>query len=190
MFIRIVDEGLERFVRAEVPLPEDVGDVSFDVPNSGWSARLSRLTVNLFLYDVARSSHLNRAPVRRVDENGRAERRAPQPMVELSYLASVWAGDPRDEHQLLGELISRIAGLDVLPPEYLPRPLSSSVHLSFDDNDRHRTRDIWSGADATLKAGFILHATVAADTFGWAPEPPVVTTLEGAAKPGSVAKPR
>jgi Pvc16 N-terminal domain len=185
MFIRIVDEGLERFIRSELPLPEDVGDVSFDVPSSGWSAQLSRVTVNLFLYDVVRSSHPNRAPVRRVDENGKGLRRAPQPMVELSYLVSAWAGEPRDEHQLLGEVLSKITALDVLPPEFLPRPLSSSVHLSFVEDDRHRARDIWSGAGGVLKAGFAMQLTVAADTFGWTPEPPAIISVEGGTRSGT-----
>lgn len=183
MFIRVVDEGLERLVRAEVPLPEDVGDVSFDVPAGTWAAALARPTVNLFLYEVSRSDHPNRAPTRRVEADGTRERRAPQPMVQLNYLISAWAGSARDEHQLLGEVISRLAGRDVLPPDYLPHPLSSSVHLVLGDADRQR--DIWSGAGGTLKAAFTLHASVAADTFGWTREPPLVTRIESAAQRGA-----
>jgi hypothetical protein len=182
MFIRVVDEGLERLIRAELPLTEEYGDISFATPHSDWSGQLSRITLNLFLYDVARSAHPNRAAVRRVDENGKGERRAPQPMVELSYLVSAWAGDPRDEHQLLGEVLSRLAALDNLPDEYLSRPLSSSVHVSLVEDDRHRARDIWTGAGGRLKAGFSLQVTVAADTFGWAPEPTAITSVEGSAR--------
>lgn len=178
MFIRIVDEGLERLLRAEVPLPDDIGDVNFDVPTTTWSAGLSRPTVNIFLYDVARSDHPNQ-PMRRVDENGTRQRRPPQPMVQLSYLISAWAGNPLEEHQLLGEVISRFAGRDILPPDYLTRPLSSSVYLSLVDEETDRTRNIWSGAGGTLKAAFTLQAAAAADTFGWTPEPPLVTGIEG-----------
>jgi len=188
VFIRIVDEGLERFLRAQVPLPEDAADVSFEIPSSNWAAALSRVTVNLFLFDVTRSSQPNRAAVRRVDESGKGERRAPQPMVELDYLVSAWAGNPRDEHQLLGSVLSRIAGLDTLPPEYLPRPLSSSVHLTFVEDERHRARDIWNGAGGTLKAGFAMQVTVAADTFGWTPEPAAVTSIEGATRASNGSK--
>jgi hypothetical protein len=185
MFIRIVDEGLERLVRAEVPLPEEIGDVSFDAPSTTWSAALARPTVNLFLYDLARSEHTNRAPTRRVDENGTRQRRAPQPMIQLSYLVSAWADNPRDEHQLLGEVISRFAGMEILPPEYLPRALSSSVHLSLVDQNQQQARDIWSGAGGALKAAFSLNATVAADTFGWTQEPPLITSIEGSMRAGS-----
>lgn len=178
MFIRIVDEGLERFLRDRVPLPEDLADVSFDVPNNTWAAQLSRITVNVFLYDVVRSDQPNRAPTRRIDETGKAERRRPQPMIELSYLISAWAGSPRDEHQLLGDVLSSLAGVDTLPPEYLPTALSSSVHMSFREDDRHRNRDIWNGAGGTLRASFNMQVTVAADSFGWTAEPPLVTHIE------------
>jgi hypothetical protein len=181
MFIRIVDDGLERLIRDRLPLPDDAGDISFDIPTPTWAAQLSRITLNLYLFDVSRSSHQNRAATRRVDETGKALRRSPQPMVELDYLVSAWAGGPRDEHQLLGEVISRVISLDTLPVEYLTSELSSSVHLNLVEDDRHRARDIWSGAGGSLKASFTLQVSVAADTFGWTPEPPAVTMIEAAA---------
>jgi hypothetical protein len=180
MFIRVVDESLERMLRAELPLPEELGDVTFEIPNSTWAAQLSRITVNLFLYDVTRSSHPNRAAQRRVGDDGRGERRAPQPMIELDYLVSAWAGSPRDEHQLLGDVISRVAAMDALPDKYLTGPLSSSVHLAFVEDERHRARDIWNGAGGTLKASFSMQVTVASDTFQWADEPPAITRIESA----------
>lgn len=179
MFIRVVDDGLERLLRAELPFPEEYGDISFEIPSSGWAAGLSRITLNLFLFDVTRSGHPNRAPVRRVDENGKGERRAPQPMVELDYMVSAWAGNPRDEHQLLGDVLGKVAALDILPEQYLSAELSSSVHVSFVEDDRHRARDIWNGAGGTLKASFCMQVTVAADSFGWADEPALIRSIEG-----------
>lgn len=179
MFIRAVDEGLEAMLRAELPLPEELGDITFDTPGNGWAAQLSRITVNLFLFDVNRSDHPNRAPVRRVDENGKGERRAPQPMVELNYLVSAWAGSPRDEHQLLGDVLSLLAAVDILPEHYLPVALSSSVHVSFVEDERLRARDIWNGAGGTLKASFSIKVTVAADSFGWRDEPTAITSIQG-----------
>lgn len=183
MFVRLVDEGLERLLRAVLPLPEDVGDVSFEAPTGTWSAQLSRITVNFFLYEVARSHHPARAATQRTDANGRAERRAPQPMVELNYLVSAWAGGPRDEHQLLGDVISRFAALDTLPAEHLPDELSSTVHLGFGADERNRPRDVWGAAGGQLKASFTLQATVAADTFDWQDQAPLVTRIQALAAP-------
>ena len=63
MFISVLETGLERLLRSELPLPDDVGDVTFDAPTSNWSAQLSRVTVNLFLYDISRSSQPARSPM-------------------------------------------------------------------------------------------------------------------------------
>ena len=120
VFISNVDSGLERLLRARLPLPEEVGDVAFDTPSSGWSAQLSRITVNFFLYDVQRSTLPSRSATLRPEENGGSQlRRRPQPMVQLAYLVSAWAGNPRDEHQLLGRVVSLLAGTEVLPDEHL-----------------------------------------------------------------------
>jgi hypothetical protein len=177
MFIRDVDEGLERLVRARLPLPEDVGDVSFEPPTGTWAAQLSRLTVNLFLYSLDRSAQPTRSPQARFDANGRPERRAPQPMIELGYLVSAWAGSPRDEHQLLGDVVSLLAGVAILPAEYAPAALNSSVTLVFGGDDLTRPRDIWQGVNGQLKACAILKATVAADTWDWQDEAPAVQRI-------------
>ncbi len=54
--ITTIDRGLESLLRTSLPLPDDLGDVSFDAPERSWGAQLSRVTVNLFLFDIARST--------------------------------------------------------------------------------------------------------------------------------------
>lgn len=187
MFIRAVDEGLERLLRAQLPLSAEAGDISFDAPTSTWSAQLSRITVNLFLYDVSRSDQPSRSMTHRVGPDGQAQRRAPQPLVRLNYLVSAWAGSPRDEHQLLGDVIDRVAGLAFLSPDYLAVPVSASVQLGFGEDPHNRPRDIWSAAGAQLKAGFVLSVTTASDTFDWDAEAPAVERIEVQSKRDVVA---
>jgi hypothetical protein len=183
MFIRLVDEGLERLVRDRLPLPQDLGDVSFDAPSSNWSAQLSRITVNFFLYDVARSNEPARSLPRRDLPDGRAQRRLPLPTVQLGYLVSAWAGSPRDEHQLLGDVISTIAGLTTLPEEYLPSPPASTVHLNFAEDPGNRPREIIGGSGGQLKAAFTLLVSLAADTFEWEAEAPRVERVQALTGP-------
>jgi hypothetical protein len=104
-------------------------------------------------------------------------------MIELSYLVSAWAGSPRDEHQLLGDLVSRLGGISALPDEHLVAGLSSSVTLTMDEDPGNRPREIWSSVGGSVKASFTLRATVAADTFDWQPEAPAVTRIEALAAP-------
>jgi hypothetical protein len=183
VFIRIVDDSLEKMVRTELPLPEDLGDVTFEAPTNNWSAQLSRITVNFFLYEVGLSDSPVRAAMRRVAENGNTERRAPQPMVRLGYLVSAWAGSPRDEHQLLGDLVSHFAARSVLPEEYVTGPLSSTVHARMAYDEANKPRDVWSGSGGQLKASFALELSVAADTFTWEDAAPPVTRIEALANP-------
>lgn len=170
MFIRYVDEGLERLVREQLPLPDDLGDVSFEMPTGTWSAQISRLTVNFFLFQVDRSNQPSRSPQTRTAADGRQERRVPLPMVELSYLVSAWAGGTRDEHQLLGQVASLLSGVTALPEQYAAPGLNSSVVLSLGGESGTggvRPREVWQGVGGTLKAALMLRATVATDTWEW-----------------------
>ena len=97
MLIPVVEDGLEGLLRSTLPLSTEQGDISFDAPSSTWSAQVNRLTVNLFLYGVARSSQPSRGPSTRAATNGSPERRHALPMVQLSYLVSAWAGSSRDD---------------------------------------------------------------------------------------------
>lgn len=177
VFISRVDSGLEKLLRIRLPLPPELGDVSFDAPNGTWSAQLSRIAVNLYLYDVQRSPMPSGPMTRAVD--GTAQRRRPQPMMQLGYLVSAWAGSPRDEHQLLGDVVSILAGVEVLPDD-VPDGPASSVRLTLGD-PHNRPREIWSASGGQLKASVCLVATVAADSFEWEQQPPAVTRIDAMA---------
>lgn len=188
MFISNVDTSLERLVRERLPLPEDIGDVAFDAPTGTWSAQLSRITVNFFLYDVQRSTHPSRSAVARTPDQGSLQRRVPQPMVQLSYLLSAWAGSPRDEHQLLGDLVSLFAASDHVPPAYVPDAVSTSVLLALGD-ERSLPRELWSAAGGSLKASTTLQVTVGADSFEWQTAPPPVERVSAMADRMDRARP-
>ena len=72
MIIPTVDTGLEALLRDRLPLPATLGDISFESPSGTWSAQLSRITVNLFLFGVGRSGQQPRPATDRVVD-GRKE---------------------------------------------------------------------------------------------------------------------
>lgn len=183
MLIPIVEDGLEAMLRSALPLPADVGDISFDPPASTWSAQLSRITVNLFLYEVARSTQPGQAQARRLDDDGRIERRVQLPMIQLSYLVSAWAGSPRDEHQLLSDVLYCFLGSPVIAAEHLRADMASSVQLALITDERNRPRDLWSTLGSTPKGAFTITATVAADAFEWMRAARGVERIEGIAAP-------
>jgi hypothetical protein len=183
VLIPVVEDGLEALLRTTLPLSSEQGDISFDPPSSTWSAQVNRLTVNLFLYGVSRSSQPARGPSARASARGSTERRHALPMVQLSYLVSAWAGSWRDEHLLLGDALTRLLAHQVLPAEHLPRPLSSGVQLALAADDPNRPREVSSGLGGALKASFTLLVTVAADAYDWEAAAPEVTSVSGSAVP-------
>ncbi len=183
VFISHVDAALEKLVRTRMGLSEDLCDVAFEVPSGAWSAQVTRITVNLFLYDVSRSTQPSRSQTRPTGtgESQPAMFRRPQPMIQLSYMVSVWAGSPRDEHQLLSDLTSMISGLEMVPADLASPDLSSSVQLALGD-ERNTGRELWQGAGGSLRPAIFLRATVAADTFDWEQQAPAVTNINAMAE--------
>jgi len=163
MIIPTIDSGLEALLRTELPLPESVGDVSFESPSGTWSAQLSRITVNLFLFGIGRSSLQPRPAVDR-EQNGRAQRRPPIPMLEMHYLVSAWAGVVRDEHQLLGDALACLMRTTVLPAEHLPAAIPSPVQLTIEPYDNSRAKDVWATVGGAIKPSFELLVTSAVDS--------------------------
>jgi hypothetical protein len=162
MIIPTIDTGLESLLREGLPLPKSLGDISFESPSGTWSAQLSRITVNLFLFGVGRSAQQPRPAVDRT-VNGQRQRRNPLPMLELHYLVSAWAGVVRDEHQLLGDTLGCLLEAQVLSPEHLGVELTAGVQLVIAPYDNSRAKDVWSTVGGAIKPSFELIATTAGD---------------------------
>lgn len=119
----IIDRSLESLFRAAVPLSATDIDVSFQPPERDWSAKLTRPTVNLFLWDIRRSANRSQAGVRTVQTADGAVHQPARPVVELRYVVTAWTSDHGDERALLGGLVRALLAnptvpRDMLPPEY------------------------------------------------------------------------
>lgn len=181
MLIPAVEDGIEKLLRATLPLPTEQGDISFEAPSSTWSASVNRLTVNAYLFGIARSSQPPRVQEHRPGPDGRIQRRFALPMVQLSYLVSAWAGSVRDEHALLGDVLTRLLAHPVIPAEHVTAALDSSVQLALGGgDDATRPREVWAGIGGHLKASFVLQVTVAADAYPWETAPTAVEGVEAA----------
>jgi hypothetical protein len=173
----MIDEGLERLLRKQLPLPADAGDVSFAVPSIAWSDRLSRPTINLFLYEIKPSTRPSASVVRRIDPDGRAQRRVPSPVLELNYLVSAWANSPLVEHQLLGEVVTRLSVQSTLPMKKAVGDGASPVQLIFGGDAENKLREVWTAAGGRLKASFSMSVVTATDAFPWTDQAPPVTEI-------------
>lgn len=181
MVVAAIDHGLERLLRAALPLPDDIGDVSFDPPDRSWGASVSRITVNVFLFDVGRGDQPGRPPAERFEQDGARLRRGSIPISRLNYLVTAWAGSVRDEHQLLGDVLGCFLRHPFLPPAYLPAPLPAAVQLQILGLEGRKSNELWAAIDGRLRAGFQLQVLAPHETLPWSPTPPEVTQVSGQA---------
>jgi hypothetical protein len=168
--IQLVDQALEQFLRRAVPLPETSIDVSFDAPDRTWGAAINRPTVNLFLWDVKRNPRYGQAGItERSNDDGRVERRATSPIIDLRYFITTWASEGRDEHQLLGQVLRAVLGNAILPPEDVPEPIGSAgfITLALAAYDERKPGEFWSALDGRLKPGLEVALTLPVDAFAW-----------------------
>lgn len=121
--LQLIDESLEALLRAAVPLGAQDVDVSFEPPDRTWSAKLTRPTVNLFLWDIHNSADRSRSGVETFERDGKTLQRMALPRVELRYLVTAWTSDHGDERRLLGGLLRAVLANTVLPRDFMPTGL-------------------------------------------------------------------
>ncbi|MEZ5411409.1 MAG: DUF4255 domain-containing protein [Acidimicrobiales bacterium] len=174
-----LDDTLEAYLRALVPLPTGDVDVSFDTPDREWGSGVTRPTINLFLWDVRRSARRGVSGLEQVEVDGRLHRRRPAPRVEFRYLVTAWASENRDQHQLLGAVLRTVVAQPDVPADLLRGDLAGLdplpvVELAGTPPGGSSQGDLWSALDGQLKAGLDLVVTMAVD-IGRATEagPPV-----------------
>jgi hypothetical protein len=121
--LELIDEGVESFLRAAVPLSSTDIDVSFEAPDRDWSAKLSRPTVNLFLWDLRRSAERSQGGMRTVTRDGVRVHQPALPVVELRYVITAWTSDHGDERGLLSGLMRAILSSSTIPRQFLSSDL-------------------------------------------------------------------
>lgn len=174
--LTLVDESLEAMLRAKVPLSATDIDVSFDVPNDEWSAKLTRPTVNMHLWDVRRSATRAVSGVETVERDGVRFRRLALPRIEMKYFITVWSSDARDERTLIGSLLVALLSVGEVPGEFIvpslqtvPPPqltIARSNEADLPDSSRQ------------LKLGLHLTVSVAVDTGPGTPLAAPVEAIE------------
>ncbi|XHX78781.1 MAG: DUF4255 domain-containing protein [Stenomitos frigidus ULC029] len=179
--IHHLDDTLRELLRQKVPIDDpsiDITsiDIRFEMPNSDWATKLTKPTVNLFLYDIRENLGLrsNESSFARNGAIG-TETFAPT-RIDCTYLITIWTKDIADEHRLLGTLLKTLLRYPTLPPEVLQGEMvSQSLPLRSWIAQPDRTPnvwDFWGPLDGRLKAGISCMVTLAVEPF-----PPVEVGL-------------
>lgn len=151
----LIDHTFESFLRDVLKLDPTGVDISFEPPDRQWSARLSRPTINAFLWDIRRSTSRARTGLEEFeDEAGRTVRRLALPVVELRYVVTVWTSDHSDERELLGGVMGAVLEHSEFPTKHLPQELVNlrpPSLLMARAGEAHA--DIFKALDGQLKPG-------------------------------------
>jgi hypothetical protein len=164
MPLSALESTLTAWLREQLPLPASVGDISFDSPDEAWAGALTRPTVNLFLFDIARAARPAIPIPPRRDPGGVLLQERPAPCVSFSYLLSVWGQDVQEEHRLLGDAVRAVLSTSSLSPDPESpehQELVGPVQLGLSEPNEVRAAELWSGLGGRLRAGMVLVATTA-----------------------------
>lgn len=176
--LELIDESLESFLRATVPLSATDIDIAFDAPDREWGAKLTRPTVNLFLWDIRRSATRSRSGLRTETRDGQAVHQPARPIVELRYVVTAWTSDLDDERALLSGLLRSLLAHAAIPREFLSDDLAAmdppAMILARAGEDH---MDVFKAVEGQLKPGLNLVVTSEFDTGVYLPAGPPVGSI-------------
>ena len=167
-----LDETLQQLLITELPIRSGEVEISFHQPKREWSARLSRPTINLFLYDLRENMHLRsqqweQLPVRGPENQARLKR---SPLrVDCYYMITVWATEPEDEHRLLSRCLTTLYRFPALPAERLAGELHNQqfeLQLRLAVSDAlPNPAEVWSALDNEMRPAVAMMVTLAIDPW-------------------------
>jgi hypothetical protein len=165
-----LDETIRQLMIRHVPLDLAEVDVSFDAPDREWSGRLTRPTVNLFLYDVRENKDLHEAmwEVSRDTRNGTVSRKKLPLRVNATYNVTVWARAPEDEHRLLWRVLGALSRHATLPNDLVQgglkdQPFPVVARVAHPEQARTNPADLWQALDNRIRPSLTYVVTLALD---------------------------
>lgn len=178
--INEVTESLEAFL-TQPGLPPPLRDavIRFDRPGDPYA--LDQGTVNVFLFEVRENLELrfNENVARRVGSKSVVE--PPALRVNCMYLVTAWPVGgtdlPKQEHQLLAQVMQLVAGAPVIPPAFLTPQLqlqSPTLPMALVQPDSVRNpAEFWAAIGNRIKPSLMVSVTVSLQAFDNATYPNV-----------------
>jgi hypothetical protein len=166
-----LDETIRQLLNRHVPLDLTEVDVSFEAPDREWSGRLSRPTVNCFLYDVRENLDLRAVDWEVSRQNGfktAMSKRLPA-RIDATYQVTVWARAPEDEHRLLWRVLSALFRQPVLHEDLLQgmlrdQPYETHARVAQPSQARANPAELWQALDNRIRPALSYTVTVPLDS--------------------------
>jgi hypothetical protein len=168
-----LDETIKELLKAELPIKNGEIDVKFDQPKREWSARLTRPTVNFYLYDVRENAALrqfqwNRTANGNANDNVARSKKTPF-RIDCHYMMTVWAAEAEDEHRLLTRCLMALFRHSILPEHMLvgtlqKPPFGISAHVAVHDKLTNPA-EVWSALDNEMRPSVPYIVTITLDPW-------------------------
>jgi hypothetical protein len=173
MMIADLDETLRQLLVSEMPIKNGEIEVSFHQPKREWSTRLTKPTVNLYLYDLRenptlRAPQWERLPDREGNGKNASQKRSPM-RIDCFYMLTTWAAEPDDEHRLLTRSLMTLFRFPLLPKESLIGSLQNQefdIPVKLANHDRlTNPAELWGSLDNEVRPSVSLLVTLALDPW-------------------------
>ncbi len=170
-----VDEVLRKLLTREIDIQKNEVEITFDQPRREWSSRLSKPTINLFLFDIRENLRLRVAEqyttITRPD--GNAEVRRNPVRIDLRYLMTAWVKDAEDEHLLLSSALMGLLRNPFLPEDLLTenfkkQPVSIPVDIANfqpEIGPVDKFTELWGVLDNEMRPGILVTVTLSVDPY-------------------------
>jgi hypothetical protein len=165
-----LDETIRQLLIKELPVKNGEVDIKFDQPKREWSARITKPTVNLFLYDLRENNVLRQHQWDQIHaENGKVTLKRSPMRVDCFYMLTTWAADPEDEHLLLTRCLLALFRFPILPEDRLVGALRNppfEIQARLAAHDRlTNPAEVWSSLDNEMRPSVSYIVSLAIDPW-------------------------
>lgn len=170
-----VDEVLRNMLIREMDIKRNEVEIQFDQPKREWSSRLSKPTLNLFLFDIRENLRLRIAEqyTTLTRPDGNTEVRRNPVRIDLRYLMTAWAKDAEDEHLLLSSALGSILRNPFIPSDLLTERLKSQpvpipvdiANFQPEVGPVDKFSEIWGVLDNEMRPGILITVTLSIDPY-------------------------
>jgi hypothetical protein len=163
-----LDETIRELLIKRVPIDLTEVDLSFEAPDREWSGRLSRPTINCFLYDVRENLDLRQTDWEVQKKNGASTSRRFPARIDATYQVTVWARAPEDEHRLLWRVLVALFRNPILDDSLLQGQLKNQQYQTRavvvqPSQARANPAELWQALDNRIRPALTYTVTVPLD---------------------------
>lgn len=173
-----LDDTIRQLLVDEMPIRNGEIDVKFDQPKREWSSRLTKPTINFYLYDIRENVNLRHHQWEQISNGGGGRggvglniaqmKRTPY-RVDCFYMLTTWANEPEDEHRLLSEVLTALFRFPLIPRERLKGDLPDQPYDLQGALARHdrltNPAEVWGALDNEMRPSVSYVVTLAVDPW-------------------------